>query len=377
MSTKAFYQDLLDIFRTANGKTGDVISTEIERCSIPLNLKTALMAAVQGDNRELNDLLFSRESDVTCLAWIAPTKQNKYVWMVGHENQTSIRVHKWFSNARKQLSSDPLLKQEQITPSLLFVDTHEISRTGTDVMGYEDEFAIFQVGYKDSPIEVSDLEQRMIINTSLATRKRLEALSRLTSITEFDRDNEDCFRDSAEVFAVLHNEGHNQGHFVGAWPFDEHAKKASLIYEAVEEFKACLSTIVMAEHLPLSDLQRDLYATSVFITRFLCFGFEAFCLRSQRRETAREIAVGLMFFEWLQKKEAITLLTNGKIALQVDRIRKTLIDAYRKINDAEEAIADRNLDELSILALEWYGFAFPDGEYSQNALSVYNCLRRA
>ena len=239
MVKSVVYNDLLTVFRSSQGADPEMLSVLVRGCDIPESLKVSICKAVLGDNRSLNAWLFTEGLlPGQCIAWIAPIRSGgsrRYVWMIGEQNETSRQVHEWFREARLDLTEDPWLMQESVTPSLLFVDTFEVSKTSVGEMQYEDEFAVFQVGYKNTPVEVSDLDQKMVINTAFALRKRQEAFARMEQLGWLD-DSEQVtdIRDDLEVFAIIHNEGHNQGHFVGAWPFEERVKKKCLLYEAVE-----------------------------------------------------------------------------------------------------------------------------------------------
>jgi nicotinamide riboside kinase len=379
MNSSITYVDLLTVFRSAQGKNVAELSGAVLGCNVPEQLRISLCAAIAGDNRPLNHWLFTGGLvPDQCIAWIAPIRSDvpRYVWMVGRQNKTSIQVHEWFKMARGDLSKDQWLVQEKITPSLLFVDTDEVSTVSVGDLQYEDEFAVFQVGYKDTPVEVSDLDQKMVINTAFALRKRQESLTRMEWLNWLEGEFATDIKADLEAFAIIHNEGHNQGHFVGAWPFEERIKKKCLMYEAVEEFRACLASIAMTEHLPLTDVQKNNYALCVFMSRFLGFGFEAYCLEKQRRETAREITVGLMFFEWLIKKGVIRFDLGGE-SISGEKVRLALLEAYRLIFVQETGLRRSDHDGLKQLARFWYQLAFPGGTYSQEVKNVYNALREA
>ncbi len=375
------FADLLDVFRQSGGKHPSELRAELTRCNIPRELKMVIREAIQGDNRPLNVWLFSdQHAEDQTLAWIAPIKANRpeYVWMIGHQNTLSLTVHYWFQSIRPYTQSDSLLRQRLVTPRLLFVDTYEVSRNTFRSTGNADEFAIFQVGYRNAPVEVSDLEQRMVINATYAAHKRKEALDRLAILQQENGSTlATDLLSYLNLFAVLHNEGHNQGHFVGAWPFEDIIKKNCLLYESIEEFKACLASIVFATHLPLSSRERELFAVSVFVTRFLGFGFDAFCRPQQRRETAREITVGLLFFEWLRHENAIHVVGNGSIAFKPSEIYHSLLRAYTVIFEEESRVVTKSPEALKSIARKWYALAFPDGDYTHTAKTVYNRLRVA
>jgi hypothetical protein len=377
---KHVFDDLLEVFDLVQGQNPVSLSKNIDLCDIPLNLKSALIEAVNGDNRLLNAWLFSEGfHQDQCIAWIAPVKADdiyKYTWMMGWSNDIALNAQCWFRDRRDITKFDPLLLQEYITPELLFVDTHKVSKTSFDEFAYEDEFAIFQLGYKDAPVEVGDFDQRMVINTSFAVRKRLSALQNLNFICSTDRNTDIilCIKANLELFSVLHSEGHNQGHFVGAWPLLDKVKKKAVIYEAVEEFKACLASVIFVEHMPIIEQEKTAFAVCVFMSRFLGYGYDAYKLMNHRRETVREITVGLMFFEWLVHDNVIHVCESGKIDFSADKLRISLMRAYQQIFNQENNVKERSYEELNAIAIYWYRMAFPNQDYSRHAKMVYNAL---
>ncbi len=380
MSTPLEFRPLVDLWRNSAGMPGTVLAARMAELPIEPALSQVLQVAVQGDNRPLNTWLFAQGSlPASPLAWIAPlgTTPPNYVWMVGRTSEVAATMHAWFAGAREATAKDHLLGQTLISPPLLFVNPTEVSKTTTGDTGLEDEFAIFQVGYKNAATEVSDLEQRMVINANHATMKRRAALHRLRHLCGAESDMLDTIESNLELFALLHNEGHNQGHFVGAWPHDEVFKKKAILYEAVEEFRACLAAILLCEHLPLRESEKDAFAVSVFMTRFLGFGYEAHLLPTQRRETVREITVGLFFFEWLLQGHVISVRTSGEhcyLDIDYEGVRPSLIAAFQHVNMQEAAISPRSKAALGEIATSWYQLGFPGAAYSQSALAVYNCL---
>ncbi len=379
MSAPVEFKKLAELWRNSTGVPGDELAAKMAQLPIETPLSQALQTAVQGDNRPLNTWLFEQGAYPSRpVAWIAPVSSagHRYVWMVGETNATAVKMHSWFVNARKRTRNDALLQQKLIPPPLLFVNPAEVSKVTTNEAGLEDEFAIFQVGYKNAVTEVSDLEQRMVINSRLSVSKRREALLRLRYLCPADDAVLQVLEANIELFSLLHNEGHNQGHFVGAWPHDEVYKK-TILYEAVEEFRACLAAILLAEHLPLSEIERTAFSVSVLMTRFLGFGFESYCLTTQRRETVREITVGLFFFEWLLDRGVLKVETSGqRVRLSIDygNMRAALILAFHEIYNREATVLERNEDALVAIATDWYKLGFPGATYSQSALSVYNDL---
>lgn len=381
----ANWQALLAVFQNSHSLTDQTLVEEIHRLDIDPILLASLVEAILGDNRPLNKWLFSQGDEERLVAWIAPisASYNRFAWMIGKTSKTATEVCKLFQEAHTGTKIDNLLRQDSVPQPLLFVEPFWVStvKPREEVFDPElqDEFAIFQVGYKDTPVEVSDFDQRMVINTTYLVAKRRTALVRLRSIMKSQHEVLEQLDVKLETYAITHTEGHNQGHFVGVWPYEDKLKKNCVLYEAVEEFRACIAASLIAEYMPLSEVEKDAFAACVFITRFFGYGYDAWLLKKQTRETAREITVGLMFFEWLLSHEVIVLKKNDdsfQLRVNFRSIRPMLKEAFRLIGEAEEH-ANRQEVHLQEIARDWYRVAFPNGTYSENALLVYNTIRKA
>jgi hypothetical protein len=295
--------------------------------------------------------------------------------MLGHQSPVAQIVQDLFNECSLATACDPLLNQKVVPPPLLFVDPIAVSGGLNDRGVYvDDEFAIFQVGYKDAPVEISDLKQRMIINAPHITNKRRLALKRLAMVSETTGIHLlQVLTKNIDLFSTLHTEGHNRGHFVGAWAYEDKVKKNCILYEAVEEFRACIASIMLVEHMNLTEEQKDAFALSVFLTRFLTYGFDAFGLTAHRRETVREITVGLFFFEWLRSEKLVEVIEGNKpLVVEWGEVRGSLIRAYQKINSAESLLEVGDDAGLRTIAREWYTIAFHNRQYSSEAKVIYN-----
>ena len=373
------FNALLELFQKSSNMSGAQLAQLIRELPLDLALSSALQQAVLGDNRPLNAWLFKEGAyPNTPLVWIAPIRARnpRYVWMVGHANSTAHSVHTWFTNVRDATKADFLLRQTSISPPLLFVDPYKVSTATTREAGQEDEFAIFQTGYEKTVDEVSDLDQRMVINVQHSIAKRRQAIMRLRKVLRNNDTIANLLDENIELYAILHNEGHNQGHFVGAWPHEDVIKKNTVLYESVEEFRACVAAVLLAEHLPLSENLKDGFALSVFMTRFFGFGFDAYGLKVQKRETAREVTVGIFFFEFLLANKVISIEKGADtICLNIDlsRLRPAFTLAFRQLFE-EESAAERTGAGLRSIAENWYRKGFPGGEYSKSVVEVYNAI---
>jgi hypothetical protein len=379
MLTREQVMQLRGIFKNSESKEPAELTRGFRSCGLEEQLLDSLTQAVHGDNRPLNTWLFNQaQTWGAWLAWIAPvrSRSTRYAWMIGSQTASAQEVFSLYDDAKKKLIEHPLIKQGLLPPPLLFVTPTDVSGTQTREGKYEeDEFAIFQVGYRDSPVEVGDLEQRMIINTTNVVSRRALALHRLQMVTGTSNAHMELHLRNLIRNTLIHTEGHNRGHFVGAWVYEDNLKKNCVLYEAVEELRACLASVMFVEMMGLSDEEKDAYAFSVFTTRFLGYGYDAYNLKIHRRETVREITVGAFFFEWLLKERAIGVSSNGnQVCLGVDEglVRKSLIKAYTSIHKAESALTFGDTEGLRSIGREWYNMAFPNRQYSSELLRVYN-----
>jgi hypothetical protein len=375
-------KNFIQLMTNAHQYPLDKLQEAIRQLGLTDDLMVALVEAIAGDNRKINTWIFERTplKDAP-IVWAAPIRsiEQPYAWMVGFHSSQAEYALGLLNNAEAITASDPLLRHTAVPPPLLFVAPLVVSsakdyRNGADK---PDEFAIFQVGYKNSPTEVSDLEQRMIINSTHLSTKRATSLDRLRMVLQEDGPLLPIVEHRLELFGILHSEGHNRGHFVGSWPFEDIIKKNCILYEAVEEFRACLASVLLVEKTDLSEIEKDAFALSVFMTRFFGYGYEAFRLKDHRRETVREITVGLLFFEWLLHDSVLSVIKideKPQLQFQFKSLRSSFKKAFEKIDHDEAQLVHDDSEGLRKIAREWYGRAYPNGYYSQNSLSVLNYL---
>lgn len=83
------YTDLLALFQTAQNVQPDQLVKQIQQCCIPKHLQSALCDAVLGDNRPLNNWVFTEGLKINqCIAWIAPvnSEQPAVICVVGEHS---------------------------------------------------------------------------------------------------------------------------------------------------------------------------------------------------------------------------------------------------------------------------------------------------
>lgn len=376
------WNDLLSLIKRADTLEPSRLVHELGSLQLDDTLVLALIEAVKGDNHLINDWLFSRPADYSGpIAWLAPVTlegSTRFAWMIGHQSTLTPDLRQRFAAAASAATEDPLLQQCLVPSPLLFVHPVEVSVFGGRDQRKDtnqDEFAIFQTNYRADKPELSDFEQRMVVNADYLVNYRQRVLARARLLSGF-KEVLDSVSENISLLALIHTEGHNRGHFLGPWPLED--EKKVTLYQALEEYRACVAGIRLAEHLGLNSQQLDVLAISVLVVRFLGYGFDAYCSPNLQRRTAREITIGLMFFETLLASGAIELVTLDPVRLKIDpvAIRQTLIGTLRQIHEVEaQAVSDgKCVEPLRELARQWYRKAFPHANYSPAAQSIHNTL---
>ena len=114
-------------------------------------------------------------------------------------------------------------------------------------------------------------------NQGLKLRKRVEAFG---SDTLIEYCSKNIFGKTL-LLNGLHMELHNRGHFSGCWPFDN--EKSQPVYEAVEEFRACLVAGSIGQIL-LDDKNLSLaLCVTIVLNRLLIYGFEVYLLADEKK----------------------------------------------------------------------------------------------
>lgn len=367
------WSSLLNIFTEAGQMPKTSLMQSITALPLEKNLQHGLLEAIQGDNRPLNIWLFdSKHQDKELLAWVAPViieGETRYAWMIGERSMLTPDVEQRLSIANKRAALDPLLMQRDIPPPLLFIRPLAVSKFRDVRSTTNDEFAIFQTKYRAATEEINDFHKRMALNCDYLFEYRRTALNRARRLITENRELS-VINQSLPLYALLHSEGHNQGHFLGPWPY--HENKECLLAEALEEFRSCLAAIRLVEHSGMSEREVNEFAFLVFAVRFFGYGFDAFCLQKQRRETIRELSVGYMFLQSLVAHKIIRVASDGRVIIpSLLKLRHCLVDTLKEIHDAEKSARKGGIESLRALATHWYEIAFPNQSHPKEALVIY------
>lgn len=358
---------LLDYFKQINSLTIDEAKIKLYEVEIDVSLKNALLQAIEGDSSAMNDWLFStKENNLVWLAPVVVDGKKKFAWMIGTRSPYTKEMLEMLSEAHNNTKNDPLLIQKRVTKPLLFIRPQHVSefagweqRRNTD----KDEFAIFQTGYNREIDRIDDFDQRLALNVEHLVEYRKKAFNRYSSITQEDLI---C---NIELYALLHSETHNQGHFVGAWEFGR--EKDSVLYECIEEFKACASGIqILANH---NSFNVTLFAKTVLATRFLGYAYDAFVSGNRRREEAREMTVGGLFFVVGYDCGAITwngteMSVDGKKYLKALRYE---LEVIKKVE------SERSMEALANYSKTQYARLYPNKDYHPMMIEIFQKLQNS
>jgi hypothetical protein len=263
---------------------------------------------------------------------------------------------------------------------LMFIEIIAVSRfkesnvsQNVDNLYDPDDFAIFQVGYKNPAKKIDPFDQRLILNSILLKHNFANSIKIASKfIIELRETDLNLINSQSEFLSILHAEGHNRGHFAGAWPFNN--DKRCLLHQAVEEFRACLNTIKWSEYLGLNDYQMNILAFGIFAVRFFHFGYRAYINPVKNRQTIREISVGLMFFEVLHQSNVLQINTDNifDCHFQLDKVKETLIKTLEILNQQEFEAKKQGIERLREVGIFWHKIAYPNANISLEAEKIYN-----
>lgn len=390
------WQELLNLFRLSDSLTEQVLIQRIQAIDLPDNLCHALICSIEGDNRILNEYLL--ELPVTYqqpVAWIAPVIINshqRYAWMIGRIASEVSEVRLKFDLASARVRDDSILMCRNEPKPVMFIEpiaesdfSESVVSQGVESTKTVDDFAVFQVAYKDSNGDFKDsngdaeaFDRRYVINAAVLEQNFKTAIMRAAKVIDgLQEADKSCLEEKIKLFSLVHMEAHNRGHFAGCWPFDK--SKNCLLHEAVEEFRACLNAIRWAEHLDFTDYQVDIFAFSVFALRFFNYGYRYYIDPIKTDQSVLRISVGLMFFQTLYQAGVFCIDPKQRILHQFEltKLRPALIAAVQKINQQELEARSQGTEGLREVGRYWYQLAYPNGNLSPEAQSIYTHLRES
>jgi hypothetical protein len=176
--------------------------------------------------------------------------------------------------------------------------------------------------------------------------------------------------DNAELFAVLHGEGHNIGHFCGAWPFA--SDKDIPEYEGIEEYRACLHALNMARQMYLSPELLTAFALSIFGLRVTSHGASALRKPADKLTAVdlREIIIAGVAAESAVRRGAVRLTSNG-LSIDPPSLLQAMLDELGDIEATEAAARlGGGTEKLSVAAATRMAAIFPEAQRTHAVLEL-------
>ncbi|NET58909.1 MAG: hypothetical protein F6K47_23020 [Symploca sp. SIO2E6] len=379
------WQQVLNTFQLADETKERDLIEKIKSLDLSNELINGIINSIKGDTLLINGYLSNLSptySDI--VAWLAPVKFNnrkRYAWMIGKISPVLVDIRSRFEQASIKVCEDPILMCKHEPTPVMFIEPIAVSNfarfkfdKNTNTFNQPDDFAIFQVGYKNPAQKINDFEQKLVLNANALEsnlKKSITIASKFISeLRELDLST--TIDSQAKFLAMLHSEAHNRGHFAGSWPFND--DKCCLLHEATEEFRACLNAIKWSEYLNLNDDMINIFAFTVFAVRFFYFGYRAYINPVKTSQSIREISVGLMFFEVLHQENVLQVDTDNifNCSLNLSQVQKTLVKAIKILNQQEFEAKSQGLEGLRQVGRYWYKFAYPNANISLAAEKIYS-----
>jgi hypothetical protein len=232
------------------------------------------------------------------------------------------------------------------------------------------DFSVFQVEYTGDKIR-DDIDQLMPMNADFLTNQAFqtyELMKQTCSIELLDYFKINVLSQIG-LLTKFHTELHNYGHFVAAFPYEKPFKDCDL-YEAVEEFKACLMAILLMAEMSEDVNLAESFALLVVCTRIFGYGLRSYLVEEKTSELVREISVGVFFFETLKK--AKTLALNPLVQIDISQIISSVRDIATTIYEVEEKAKIDGIDHLIDFSIQLFTTSYPNKQLSDELDIVYN-----
>lgn len=326
----------------------------LKGAGLPFDLECALARAAQGETDAINDRLFDRSANAPDgFAWLAPVTGGRFVWMLGEVAEVEAEIA--LVRERALAGAGLATTIDKRPPAARFVHTRATStwqrtqpvRNLAGSESFAEDMTIFQTTYRgDAPRQ--DVDQRFCINLphlagNTATAYRIAARC-LPSLSDHITRS---LLPQARFLSALHIELHNIGHFCGPFPF-ELTTKDRLIYQPLEEFRACLAaTELLSEADVDGSLKRDFFL-HVLVVRIFLYAYRAWKRVQKDAAQVREIIVGCIFAEQFIRQ------TRAGLEVRQDGASEVLADIH-----AAEALAKVGALDLSSIAERLLTLAFP------------------
>ena len=323
---------------------------------------------------QMNTYLFTLPvENRTPVVWLGKTS-GKFVWMTGYVNQDTAAVRELIENNLDRIQTNPLTTCPQLPPYLLYVDVFAQSqwqqKANSSTNGKVSDFSIFQVEVNDE--EIQDIEQQMVMSADFLTGSVTTTFRVVSQYCDIQtrRDFQKLVLPKASLLSKLHTELHNIGHFMGAFPYTK-PEKDSDNYEAIEEYKACLSAVVALAQMEISAEIQTAFALLVVCTRIFNYGYRSHYTADKTVQIIREITVGVLFFELLKRHEVLHLNSAGKVVIYPERILEAVTQELTDLY-TDELQARQCPEYLNAVAIEHYKRAYPRRRLSKELSLIYS-----
>jgi len=350
-----------------------------------------LIEAANGDNRNLNDYIFSMKPEIgQVIPWIGKVKtttESKFAWLVGlidYESQSKVRD--LIDNAWSKIKLDKLFSSTYSKPPYITyirsiacsqwqinqdVDSaNSVVKFGRVGMFVEStalphnkpltpehcqtenlssDIEIFQSNFSNSNV-TEDVEWKMPLSADFLSYKTAQIFERVKlyftdEVIDFYEKN---VLEKESIITKLHTELHNHGHFLGPYPYSQESKNIEE-YEAIEEYRACLITSAVSHHLEINEQVYYGLPLHVFMMRYIGYGLDYFLTGNTDIVSVREMEVGVLFYNLLEQHGALKHV-GSKIHIDIPALPDIYKKEIERIHQLESNIKEQNKIQLLEIA---------------------------
>jgi hypothetical protein len=328
----------------------------------PSPILNAVEQAILGSVDSINQFLFSKNRVANEeVIWIAQTETDQFVWMIGNIDpiETVVgQIRSEIANYSALYNSGSIYKP----PTARFINATTTSqwqrKTGMSLESesFSEDMTIFQVGYNGDDVR-EDVDQNFAINLDVLQNNSEFAykVAKENLPAPFVNLINRKVAPNVRLFTAMHIELHNIGHFVGPWPFST-KHKGAMIYEAIEEFRACLSAASL--YSQIATLDREMaaaFSLHILVTRIFYYGLRSFEKKKRNKAETREVIVACLFIDLFEKID---------FTEDVENIIDEFTQALDQLHALEESKIQMGKLGLQAIAKEIYADTFLRAQFS-------------
>ncbi|MCX8473609.1 MAG: hypothetical protein ORN85_08170, partial [Sediminibacterium sp.] len=364
-----------------------------------------LTEAAEGNNIKLNKWLFAIKSNYKGIVpWLSKVKTEqgeKFVWLLSNiDNEGQMGVRAIINKAWPKIIKDKLYSTECKRPPYavflqnvvssqwqnqqpihhtenapifgrlgMFVETNALPHNkpltpanNTDV-NLSSDIEIFQNVISETGF-TEDIDQKMPLSSDLfiARTEKILTIIKLCCTPETIKFYEQNVMPNKNIITKLHAEFHNHGHFLGPQSYTNKDKFEDS-YEAIEEFRSCLIAGALTEHL---DVEIEIILglpLHIFFMRYIGYGFESLKKSEKDLASFREMEVGALFFNLLEREHGLEII-NNKLHLNINKLPAIFKNEVQKIHDLETQYKSQGKTGLVEIAKYYRNYLQKDGAYT-------------